>query len=151
MTRLEKFIYAKDTAGWTCSKDGLVYNKNGKKIGSINGQGYLKSTICLNKTNFYSIKLHQFIFWYFTSQIVPTLDHIDGDKLNNCIDNLRAVSIQQNSFNQKRAKGFCWHKRDRMFVSTIKLSGKTINLGMFHTKEEARQAYLEAKKIYHKI
>jgi hypothetical protein len=82
------------------------------------------------------------------------IDHINfdktNDKTNNCIFNLRPATPQQNQFNTN-AKGYCWHKNNNKWQAYIILDGKQIHLGCFDTEEEARQAYLEAKKIYHPL
>jgi len=77
------------------------------------------------------------------------IDHIDGNKQNNNIENLRIITQQQNCFNQKTKKGY-FKNRDK-FYARIKLDYKTINLGSYDTEEEARQAYLDAKQKYHLI
>ena len=76
------------------------------------------------------------------------IDHIDGNKANNDIRNLRVVTSQQNSFNT-RAKGISWNKCAKKWAAQIYLNRKKIHLGYFDTEEEARNAYLEAKKKYH--
>ena len=78
------------------------------------------------------------------------IDHIDGDKTNNNISNLRVVTSQQNSFNT-RAKGISWNKCAKKWGARIYLNRKKIHLGYFDTEEEAHNAYLEAKKKYHII
>ena len=82
------------------------------------------------------------------SSINNFIDHIDGDKTNNDIRNLRVVTHQQNSFNT-RAKGYSWNKQKKKWMAQINLNQKHIHLGYFVTEEEAHNAYLEAKKIYH--
>ena len=77
------------------------------------------------------------------------IDHIDGNIANNNISNLRVVTAQQNQFNRHTAKGYSWHKNANKWRAYIMLNGKTIHLGVFDTEEEARNAYLEAKKKYH--
>jgi len=79
------------------------------------------------------------------------IDHIDGNPLNNSIDNLRIVNTQQNQWNRTRAKGYYWNKRDKKWRAQIKLNGKLINLGNYSTESEAHTTYLKAKLIYHKI
>ena len=79
------------------------------------------------------------------------IDHIDGDKTNNNISNLRVVTSQQNQFNMRNIKGYTWCKRDKKWRAQIQLNKKGIHLGYFDTEEEARNAYLEAKKKYHII
>lgn len=76
------------------------------------------------------------------------IDHIDRNKLNNNVSNLRIVTNQQNQFN-KNAKGYYWAKGKQKYQSEIMLNNKTINLGLFEKEEDARQAYLNAKEIHH--
>ena len=78
------------------------------------------------------------------------IDHIDRNRLNNNLNNLRIVSVQENAFNTK-AKGYSWHKKAQKYKSHIKINGKCLHLGYFDTEEEAHQAYLEAKTKYHII
>lgn len=80
-----------------------------------------------------------------------SIDHINGDKTNNFLCNLRVVTHQQNHFNETKAKGYCWYKRDKKWQAYIMLNGKNKHLGRFDSESEARAAYLDAKKIYHII
>ena len=79
------------------------------------------------------------------------IDHIDGNKINNSLANLRIVSQQQNNFNNTKAKGFCWNKRDHKWQARIKLNGRSISLGYFDTESDAHSAYLSAKLVHHQI
>jgi hypothetical protein len=146
MDKLERFEYCKDVLGWTC-EEGKVFGKFGKEIGTINYHGYYESAIMVNK-KIYHIVLHQYIFYYFNNKIVDCIDHIDRNRLNNNINNLREVTTHENHFN-RNAKGY--YKQGNKFEARIMLNGKTIHLGLFETKELANQAYLDAKIIYHKI
>ena len=78
------------------------------------------------------------------------IDHEDINNLNNNIENLRIVTHQENHFNIN-CKGYYWHKRSQKWLAQIKLNGKNNHLGLFVLEEDARQAYLEAKKILHII
>jgi hypothetical protein len=75
--------------------------------------------------------------------------HRVGEPLDNSITNLRVVSNQQNAFNTN-AKGYCFNKRNK-YQAQIGVNGKQTNLGSYDTADEARNAYLEAKKSYHII
>jgi hypothetical protein len=79
------------------------------------------------------------------------IDHIDGNKINNHIDNLRIVNHQQNHFNRTTAKGYSFRKTKNKYHAQIRAEKKLKHLGYFNTEEEARQAYLNAKLIYHII
>lgn len=78
-------------------------------------------------------------------------DHINHNTLDNRSSNLRIVTIQQNAWNRKNAKGYSWHKPTKKYIAKIKSNGKTIYLGLFHTIGKAHNAYLQAKEKYHKF
>ena len=80
-----------------------------------------------------------------------SIDHINGHTDENQITNLRNLTHQQNHCNRTKAKGYSWHKTKRKWLAKIKLNGKDIHLGLFVLEEDARNAYLEAKKLYHII
>ena len=80
-----------------------------------------------------------------------TIDHINGIKTDNRIENLRATTNQQNHFNRQTNKGFSWSRSCKKFRADITVNEKTIYLGVHETILDARAAYLRAKKKYHKI
>lgn len=147
MNKEERFIYARDVLGWTANEQGDVFNAKGRKIGSKNSGGYLEVCIYVNRKN-YHILLHQFIYWYFKNEFAEQIDHIDGNRQNNSIYNIRAVSHQQNQWNKKNTNGYSQHKNGK-YRASIKLDSKTIHLGYYSDKEEAKLAYLSAKEKYH--
>ena len=97
------------------------------------------------------IRGHQLAWYYIYNECVEMLDHINGIRTDNRICNLRSINKQQNHFNRVKAKGYTWHKHKNKWQSTICLSGKSYFLGLYKTEEEARNAYLAAKKKYHVI
>ena len=76
------------------------------------------------------------------------IDHINRDKLDNQVSNLRIVSQQENTFN-RNVKGY--YKRGNKYVARIYINGKKICLGTYETETEAHNAYLQAKLIHHII
>ena len=106
---------------------------------------------CNNK----SIKRHRIMGYTFLGLDIDNpkenIDHIDGNKLNNSLDNLRIVNHQQNHWNRTTAKGYYWDKRSKKWRARICLNNKQINLGLYNSESEARNAYIAAKLIYHKI
>ena len=78
-------------------------------------------------------------------------DHIDHNTLNNRRSNLRIVTNAQNQFNQKSPKGYHWDKSAKKYHAQIMRNRKNIYLGCFSKAENAHNAYLQAKKQYHKI
>jgi len=79
------------------------------------------------------------------------IDHIDGNTLNDNIDNLQKKTHQQNMWNQVRAKGYSWNKKMNKYEAQIAVNNKQKHLGLFDNETDAHNAYLEAKKIHHKI
>jgi len=78
------------------------------------------------------------------------IDHIDRNRLNNNIENLRVVTHHQNQFN-KNCKGYYWNKVANKWKVQIKVNGKNKHGGLFIHEEDAKNKYLEMKKEYHVI
>jgi hypothetical protein len=89
---------------------------------------------------------HRIIFEMFNYEIPEGMqvDHIDRNRLNNRLENLRLATNQENQRN-KYAKGFTWNKRFNAFQAQIMVNKKNKNLGYYKTQEEARAAYLTAR------
>ena len=151
----------KDIIGYenyAVDEDGNVWSLNYRRTGmtqklkpGINSNGYLHVILCKDGKR-KTVKVHRLIAQAYLSDFCKELDvdHIDRDRLNNNLSNLRMVTTQQNMFNTK-AKGYYWNKRDQKWLAQIKLDGKKHHLGLFDKEEDARQAYLKAKEIYHKM
>ena len=77
------------------------------------------------------------------------IDHINGIRDDNRIENLRVVTRTENQHNVKSVKGICFHKAAGKFMASITVDKKQIYLGLHETEELAREAYLEAKAKYH--
>ena len=123
--------------------------KAGTTAGSIRkSNGYVRTNI--NRREYY---IHRLIYLYHYGVLHSDLeiDHINGIRADNRIENLRMVTRQHNQWNRKKDKGYCWDKYAKKFKAYIYKNNKTINLGNFTTEEDARNAYLEAKKIIHKF
>ena len=78
------------------------------------------------------------------------IDHKNTNPLDNRIENLRILTHQQNQWNNN-AKGYTWHKQKNKWQAQIRINYKSKNLGLFDNEEDARQAYLKAKELYHKL
>ena len=76
------------------------------------------------------------------------VDHIDRCRSNNNISNLRMATHSENMHN-RNGKGYHFHNQRGKWRAKITLDGKQKHLGYFDTEDEARQAYLKAKKLYH--
>jgi len=79
-----------------------------------------------------------------------SIDHIDQDKLNNNIENLRVVTNQQNQWNRD-VKGYCFDKARGKYKARIGVDGEQKYLGYFKSEQAAGAAYLDAKGSLHQI
>ena len=125
--------------------------KAGDKVGAVNDR-YLQINICGKK-----IRGHQ-LAWLLTYGYMPkTIDHINGDGLDNRLCNLREVTQQQNCQNIRTAPkhnttgfmGVSYFKAGNKYSAHINLDGKKKHLGYFVSPETAHQAYLAAKRKLH--
>jgi len=121
--------------------------KVGDIAGSLNTNGYV--AIQVNGSIY---KAHRLIWMWHNGEVPEGLeiDHINGVKDDNSIDNLRPVTHQENSFNTT-TKGYGWHKQHNKFQAYIKTNNKTKYLGLFDDEKDAHQAYLDAKSKLHII
>lgn len=86
------------------------------------------------------------------------IDHKDRDKSNNRPSNLRVATREENMQNVSEARcssssGLLgvWRTANKAkpWVSTLRVGGKRFHLGVFRTKEEAHEAYMQAKERHH--
>jgi hypothetical protein len=146
MTREERIKLAIEK-GITCNPiTGEVKGVRGKVI-TRKSNGYIDINFIYNKKE-YHLLAHQFVWYDVHKQIVDCIDHINGKRHDNRIENLRSVTQQQNLFNTN-AKGYYWNKRNKKWNAKIKVNGKSKHIGLYDTEQEAHQAYLNEKKILH--
>lgn len=84
-----------------------------------------------------------------------TVDHINGNGLDNRRLNLRIVNLQQNAANRKkypgktsRYKGVVWSRHARQWRATIGVNRKSIHIGYFRAESDAAAAYDAAARRY---
>ena len=146
------FNYDSITGEFSRKKGGVGRSKD-LKVGSINAHG----RVCVKVVGwvFYAHRLA----WIYVFGTIPegnVIDHIDGNPLNNSIENLRAITQAQNMQNQRRA-----HKGNKTgllgvrpsgygrFMAGIRINGKAKHLGTFDTADKAHEAYIKAKRDLH--
>lgn len=102
-----------------------------------------------------AFKVHRIIFaLHHGFWPIGQVDHIDGNKANNRIQNLRECKAHQNSSNRKISKsnttGFKGVSRYRnKFKAHIRHRGIGTHLGYFNSPEEAHAAYCKAARAIH--
>lgn len=96
--------------------------------------------------------------WFYTTGSWPhaDIDHIDMDRSNNRIANLREATRSENMHNigapannTSGVKGVCWHRRSKKWDARIEAGGRRINLGCFANLDDAARAYAEAAQKHH--
>ena len=130
--------------GYKISNFGNIIGKYGKILKFEMRNGYKRITI--NKKH---RCVHILVALLFIGERPPNfvIDHIDRDKTNNNVSNLRYITQQQNNFN-KNAKGYRIMKNG--FSAQIQLNEKKYSK-YFKTEVEAKNWYLEQKSILHVI
>ena len=94
------------------------------------------------------------------SDNLPFVDHIDRNKLNNHVSNLRWVTKTENSQNhgpsRSNTSGFenvVWNEKKHWWRASRMINHKHIHIGVFKTKEEAHDAvekFKETGEVSHK-
>lgn len=145
------FDYDKETGNLIWKIKPAARVKVGDVAGSIASDSYIR--ICINR-KFY--RAHRLVFLMHKGYLPKTLDHINGDRVDNRIENLRPVTASQNQHNRKTNanntsgyKGVSWHKGAKKWVTKIKLEGKPIYLGLFDNLEEAAEVVRKTREELH--
>lgn len=138
----------------------IVKPRRSVKLGSIAGsenKGY--NRIRLDKRGY---PAHRLAWLYYYGEWPKNgIDHIDGNRSNNKILNLRDIPHRNNIENIMRAHknkksglplGVTFNSRvsTNKYRAGIETNGKQISLGAYPTPEEAHQAYVKAKRMLHK-
>jgi len=151
MERIDKIKLAIENGFTYNPETGDIFNKFGKIIKNKSDQGYIRIVLYDNNKKLYQLRGHQFAYYIVYGKIVEQIDHINGIRDDNRISNLRSVTNQQNQFNNTKSKGYSFDKKNNKWRAQIYLNNKKINLGLFNSEDDAREAYLTAKKQYHII
>ena len=93
--------------------------------------------------------------WFYGAKPIGEIDHINGDKSDNRIGNLRCVDHSTNMQNQSRAhavnscKTLGVSEQGGRYRARLRVNGKNASLGMYDTLDAAHQAYVAAKRVLH--
>lgn len=127
--------------------------KVGDIVGSLEKSGYLRGWVDNRQYLIHRlIWLHVYGEWP-----ISTIDHIDGNKSNNRIENLRDVPVGVNGQNKSKPNknsstgllGVSWRKDVAKWCSQIVVGKTHIHLGFFSDPKIAHEAYLLAKRQLH--
>lgn len=144
-------VYDQETGRFTKFNNASAY-KSGYEYKSICARGYARIRL---KGKFYSA--HRLAWLYVYGDMPERIDHIDGNKLNNAISNLRKCNARQNALNTGVSKvNSCGVKGITRvykgnYVARVTVNYKQIHIGTFSTIEEAkaaRNSYLKTLPDY---
>ena len=142
-------------------KDGTLYwrgvtrqNKQylvDKPAGSLHKTGYRHVT-WMGKVH----KAHRLIFLLHHGYLPKEIDHINGDRADNRIENLRAVTRSQNQYNKGKCRnntsghrGVSWHKPTGKWSVRISLNNRNKSMGYYDDLELAAFIAEEARLKYY--
>jgi hypothetical protein len=115
----------------------------GSVVGSVHSGGYLHTTI-----NGKRFLLHRIIFMMHHGYMPQYVDHIDGNRQNNKIDNLRECTASFNNRNRGKTKrnttgykGVNLLNNGNKFYAMLWIDNKNKYLGSHNAPEDAAQAY----------
>ena len=128
----------------------------GKLAGYINTYGYRILSIAVGGVN-KRYPAHRLIWLYVHGRLPKVwIDHINGNKGDNRLVNLREATPTQNHANKRRMKnntsgfkGVCFDKTRKLWMASFCADYKQKNLGRFTTPEAAHEAYMAAARKYH--
>jgi len=155
----EEYRTIKGFENYAVSNFGNVKNIKTERIlkKALDRGGYFGVYFCKNYKNYYK-NIHRLVAMAFIENTnnKNKVDHIDNNKLNNHVENLRWVTNSENNMNSKLSekntsgiKGVYYHKQRNKWVAEIKKDNKKIHIGCFETKEEAAKArYEKAKELF---
>lgn len=144
-------IYDHETGSfkWRCARKGI---RKGDDAGHVSRAGYI--VVCIKRRKYPAHRLA----WLYVHGRWPThyIDHIDGNKANNRIENLREATKTENcrntwirSDNTSGYKGVHLFARTQRWSAAIHENGRKIHLGYFCTAEDAARAYeAAASKLF---
>jgi len=137
---------------WWIARIGSVVP--GQQAGKAGNRGYVKLKI----DRVYCVA-HRVAWVLHHGHPIPRgmqIDHINGDRGDNRIANLRLATGSQNKWNapahktnRSGFKGVTLHKASGLWVATIKANTTRHHLGYFRTPEQAHAAYKAAADRLH--
>jgi len=146
-----EFVKINDYPNYSINILGEVRNDKTLRIlkKNIDTDGYYQIGICKNNIQ-KTFKIHRLIAIHFipNPENKPVIDHIDNNKLNNSIENLRWCSHQDNMRNTIKRKntlsiykGVSFYKSVKKWQSYIMINKKQIHIGQFTDEKDAGRAY----------
>lgn len=153
MENFDRFKYDPETGvfTWVSPWKGV---RVGDKVGYLDtSNGYLR--VAYNRKKYFAHRVAWFIV--FGRWPKEQIDHINGNRTDNRISNLREVSNKTNAQNHRTPNknntsgylGVTWHNQMKKWAAGIMVDGRMKHLGLFEDPKLAHEAYKNAKRILH--
>ena len=140
-------------------RDGNLFYKYdvGKRMKAGDKAGYYTPNkyayIVIDKNSYL---IHRLIYLWHHKYLPDTLDHINNNRQDNRIENLRPATVSQNSQNRSISvrnttgvKGVYFHKRKGLYVARIRSQQKNLFYRYCETIEEAEKCLQVAREKIH--
>lgn len=115
----------------------------GKECGRLDNGGYLQIRFTY-QGHVFTFGTHRLIWFIFTGEIPDQVDHVNHDKIDNRIENLRAVNSAENNRNQVKRRdntsgytGIFWRVNRQQWEASVTFGGKQYFLGRYDHKCDA--------------
>jgi len=136
-------------------EDGKLFRKSdGKEMGCYSSKHHRYARIGIGGENY---KLHRIIFLYHNGYMPKIIDHINGDRYDNRIENLREANTYQNRQNSRiystsksGVKNVYWDNACKKWRVVISINGKRKDFGLYADLEEAKQVATSMRDKYFK-
>lgn len=126
----------------------VIRLSNGRTVGESTKTGYVRAWLGQQK-----YKLHRLVWAIHHGEWPDQVDHINGDRSDNRMANLRNVSAHENSLNQRLrsdnqsgCSGVNWNAKSGKWLAQIRDKGKYVYLGTFADLDDAVKARKDAEK-----
>jgi hypothetical protein len=149
--RLKELLHYDPDTGlftWLQPANRFSMVKSGDRAGALNARGYIHI-----KVEGKSYKAHRLAWLYVHGRWPePAVDHINRDKADNRLCNLRQTNqlgnMQNKSAYRSNSSGYTgvsWHKQSQKWAAQIQYNGRNKHLGLFACPGQAHAAYLRAR------
>ena len=136
-------------------EDGKLFRRSdNKEMGIYSQKHHRYARIVIDGKDY---KLHRIIFLYHKGYLPDIIDHINGDRYDNRIENLREANTYQNRQNSRiystsksGVKNVYWHKKMNKWCVSFTMNYKRKIFGYYDNLEEAKQVATSMRDKYFK-